>query len=82
MEPCDNMPLWTLQVVLEAEPREWQSDCPMGQRVPNQLHPFLKTRFENVALDLAALQVPYFSKFSSWHSLGKGDHLRCNISTQ
>ena len=48
-------PEW--QVVLEAEPREWQSNCCMEGRAPNQLHPFLKTRFEDVAMDLATLQV-------------------------
>ncbi|BDA48870.1 hypothetical protein COCOBI_12-5530 [Coccomyxa sp. Obi] len=45
-----------LTVVLEAEPREWQSDCCMEGSAPSHLHPFLKTRFEDVAMDLATLQ--------------------------
>lgn len=33
----------------------------MQGRAPDQLHPFLKTRFEDVAMDLAVLQVPLTS---------------------
>lgn len=46
----------TAQVVLEAEPRQWQSGNARPGGTPEQLHPFLAGAFRQVALDLAVLR--------------------------
>ena len=45
-----------MQVMLEAEPRQWQSGYARPGGTPEQLHPFLAGAFKQVVLDLAVLR--------------------------
>lgn len=54
-----------MQLVLEAEPKDWQSDSSLPGALNSQLHPFVRAKFGSVNLDLATLALCRYGCLSS-----------------